>query len=159
MQRVLFVCLGNICRSPMAEMIFKQLVKDHQLESEIQVSSVATCSYEAGNPIHLGAAKELKDHQIPVGHHLSRKITAEDFQNADWIIGMDFQNVNTLRRLAPDETTKAKVHLAAEVLPDNQTFEIEDPWYTNDFARTYAELTKILPYWLTKVVADDLVSE
>lgn len=159
MQRVIFVCLGNICRSPMAEMMFKQYIVAEHLEAEISVGSLATCSFETGNPIHLGAAKELATHQIPCETHEAGKITATDFQEADWIIGMDFQNVATLNRLAPDATAKKKVHLAAEVLPDNQTFEIEDPWYTNDFARTYQELTNILPLWFEKIKTMDVVPE
>lgn len=159
MQRVLFVCLGNICRSPMAEMYFKKIVAQHHLQQEITVDSVATCNYEAGNPMHLGAIKELKEQGVPCSDHTSRKITPADFENFDWIIGMDFQNINTLERLAPDETSRAKIHLAAEVLPDNQTFEIEDPWYTNDFAKTYAELSEILPLWLKRILSSDMVTE
>lgn len=159
MQRVLFVCLGNICRSPMAEMMFKQIVAQHHLQADIAVDSVATCNYEAGNPMHLGALKELKKQGVPCTPHAARKITAADFEAADWIIGMDFQNISTLKRLAPDATCQAKVHLAAEVLPDNQTFEIQDPWYTNDFDQTYTELAKILPLWLTRITSSDMVAE
>ncbi|MCH4172024.1 MAG: low molecular weight phosphotyrosine protein phosphatase [Lactobacillus sp.] len=154
MTRVLFVCLGNICRSPMAEKMFQQMLQQAHLTDMIQVDSVATSNFEAGNTMHLGAVKELKAHQVPCKTHISRKIKAADFKAADYIIGMDFQNISTLERLAPDAAAKQKIHLAAEVLPDNRTFEIADPWYTNDFSRTYQELADILPKWLDRIRED-----
>ncbi len=93
MTNVLFVCLGNICRSPMAEVMFRQMVKDAHLENQITVASAAISTEEHGNPPHPGAIAELAKHGLSVGNKTSTPITKEDFDQADYIIAMDNQNI------------------------------------------------------------------
>ncbi|NLR08915.1 MULTISPECIES: low molecular weight protein-tyrosine-phosphatase [Lactobacillaceae] len=148
MQHVLFVCLGNICRSPMAEAIFNDLLKQRHLTSQFAVASVATSPEEEGNPPHPGALKALRAHGLDASDHRSRPITAEDFDWADTIITMDHANVANLQRMAPNATDAAKVKLCLDILPGRTGEAIDDPWYTHKFELTYRELAAALPAWL-----------
>lgn len=145
MKQIIFVCLGNICRSPMAEMMMRQLVAQNGLSQQIQVSSRSTSTYEIGNPPHAGAIKELKEHNIPVVAHQAKQITRDDFAEADLIIGMDKQNIIDLQQMSPTQY-QDKIHLAYSIL--NQDKQVQDPWYDHNFNRTYRQLTQILPAWL-----------
>lgn len=149
MKRVIFVCLGNICRSPMAEMMMKNLISQKGLSDQIQVESRSTSTYEIGNTPHPGAIAELKRQNIPIIEHQAQQITTADFEAADLIIGMDRNNILDLKQMAPADA-KEKIHLAFEAL--NQDAEVEDPWYDHKFDRTYQQLAKILPVWLDKIV-------
>ncbi|KRK97292.1 low molecular weight protein-tyrosine-phosphatase [Companilactobacillus futsaii] len=150
MKKVIFVCLGNICRSPMAEMMMRNFIEQKNLLDQISVSSRATSTYEIGNPPHPGAIAELKDKKIPIINHRAQQISRQDFDEADIIIGMDQQNIVDLKNMAP-VADKDKIHLAYEVL--GQTKIIEDPWYDHKFDRTYQQLAEVLPAWL-KVLMD-----
>lgn len=145
MKEVIFVCLGNICRSPMAEMIMKELVSKQGLTDQIIVKSRATSTYEIGSGLHTGAIAELKKHNINIDDHQARQIGQQDFDEADLIIGMDHQNIVDLKRMAP-EADVSKIHLAYESLDQDRV--IEDPWYDHKFGRTYRQLNEVLPKWL-----------
>lgn len=144
---VLFVCLGNICRSPMAEAMFKQMVKDAGLSDQIHVDSAGTSSEEEGNGPHPGALATMQRHQLPTAGLVSRPITSRDFAWADYIICMDNMNQENLRRMAPASAV-GKIHLANEPVPGRENAEIPDPWYTHRFEDTYQSLATALPYWL-----------
>lgn len=154
MQHVLFVCLGNICRSPMAEAIFNQLIADRQLTDQFAVASVATSPEEAGNHPHPGALKTMQAHGLDASQHRSRPITAEDFDWADIIITMDHSNVRNLQRLAPSAADRDKVKLCLDILPGREGQAIDDPWYTHKFELTYQELAEALPAWLDTLIAN-----
>ncbi|ATO46571.1 hypothetical protein C5L30_001042 [Companilactobacillus farciminis] len=145
MKKIIFVCLGNICRSPMAEMMMQNLIEQEGLSDQITVASRSTSTYEIGNPPHPGAIAELKDKKIPIIHHRAQQITRQDFDEADVIIGMDQQNIVNLQNMAP-AADRNKIHLAYEAL--GQTKVIEDPWYDHKFDRTYQQLAEVLPAWL-----------
>ena len=151
MKQVIFVCLGNICRSPMAEMMMKQLVVGNNLTAQIQVTSRATSTYEIGNSPHPGAIRELQKQGVPIVEHFAKQITTKDIEQADLIIGMDRQNIIDLKQRA-SVADQAKIHLAYEIVGTNE--EVQDPWYDHKFDRTYRQLKALLPLWLDKVITE-----
>lgn len=151
MKQIIFVCLGNICRSPMAEMMMEELVEKKNLETEIKVESRSTSTYEIGNSPHPGAIKELRKENVPIIDHQAQQITAADFEKANLVIGMDHQNIVDLKQMAPKKD-QFKIHLAYESL--GRTDEVQDPWYDHNFQRTYKQLLEILPGWLKQLVKE-----
>ncbi|MGF2384341.1 low molecular weight protein-tyrosine-phosphatase [Lentilactobacillus otakiensis] len=149
MTNVLFVCLGNICRSPMAEAMFRQMVKNAHLENKIKVASAAISSQEQGNPPHPGAIAELAKHGLSVGDKKSTPITKEDFDQSDYIIAMDNQNIFYLNQIAPIADRK-KIFLCYNIIPGMEGTDIPDPWFDHKFGRTYRQLSETLPKWLDK---------
>lgn len=148
MKKIIFVCLGNICRSPMAEMMMRELVAQKGMSDQIQVESRATSTYEIGHSPHFGTIQELKAHHVPIVEHRAKQITTADFESADLIIGMDKQNIIDLKQMAPDESQE-KIHLAFESL--SKAAEVQDPWYDHKFGRTYQQLSELLPAWLNQI--------
>lgn len=133
---IIFVCHGNICRSPIAEIIFSDLVKEHHLENETNVSSRATSSEEIGNDIYPPMKRVMSNHGYYDIHHYATRISKEEFDEADYIFYMDSNNLYYLNRLfGPSD----KYHLISEYL-DN--IEIEDPWYTDRFEFVYQRIKK-----------------
>ena len=128
MEKIVFVCLGNICRSPMAEFVMKDLVEKEGKNFEVE--SRATSSWEHGNPIHPGTRSLLTAYGIPFDATKgSQQISQEDFQYFDQIIAMDESNKENLEKMAPaDQKHKIKMLLNKSV---------PDPWYTGDFEETY----------------------
>lgn len=145
--KVLFVCLGNICRSPMAEAMFVKEVADAGLADQIQVASAATSNYEIGNRPHPGTRQILAKYDLDDRGHRARQITDADFDAYDYIIGMDDMNMADLRRLAP-EGSHAQVCAINDHTPGHEGEEVPDPWYTHRFQDTYDSLNRALPYWL-----------
>lgn len=147
MPKILFVCLGNICRSPMAEGLMKQYSR--QRGEILQVDSAGTSSWEAGNLPHPGTQAVLKREGVDFTAMHSRPITKEDYYLFDWIIGMDKQNIADLIELAPDGM-EDKVHLYMEVVDGKQSQEIPDPWYSGQFEKTHQMLMEGMKPWLTR---------
>lgn len=139
MKKVLFVCLGNICRSPMAEFVMKYLVEGTELEGNIRIDSKATSSEEDGNPPHMGTVRMLQSKGIPMGKHVSRKMSREDYDFYDYIIGMENSNIrNILRITGGDPLNKVSLLLDYTGVPG----EIADPWYTGNFQQTYSDVRR-----------------
>ena len=130
MEKIVFVCLGNICRSPMAEFIMKEMVNKAGLASTVHIESRATSSWEDGNPVHSGTQKQLEAHQITFDEQKrSQKMKREDYYAFDKIIAMDEANMETLKKRAPEKTSQKIGMLLDQGVPD--------PWFTGDFQETY----------------------
>jgi protein-tyrosine phosphatase len=132
---VLFVCLGNICRSPMAEAVFRHLVKEEGLEQEIQTDSAGTGDWHTGEPPHHGTQKKLTEAGISFDGITARQVKRDDFSAFTYIIGMDNNNVRDLKRLAPD--SDHKIYRFVDFIPGTSYTEVPDPWYTGNFQETY----------------------
>lgn len=136
MINVVFVCLGNICRSPMAELIFKKILADRGLTEKFSVTSCGTSSCEAGSPIYPPARNTLAAHGI-TGSHTARKITRADFENSDYILVMDSENLSDLHRVA-NPLERSKIHKLCSFT--SRPRDVADPWYTRDFETTYRDI-------------------
>lgn len=134
MTKILFVCHGNICRSPMAESVMTYLVKEKGL-SDIEVASAATSAEELGNPVHPGTQRILKQYQVPLVPHRARQMTRQDGEDYDYLIGMDSANLRNMALIA-GSMDKVFGLLDWSSLPR----DIADPWYTGDFETTFRDV-------------------
>ena len=139
MTKILFVCHGNICRSPMAEFVMKDLVRKAGLEDKIFVDSKACRRDELGNDTYYGTKEILRKKGIPFSKRRATQITAEDYKNFDYIIGMDFENMRDFKRIF-GEDSQEKIYLLMNFAGENR--EVADPWYTDDFETTYNDVLK-----------------
>lgn len=134
---ILFVCLGNICRSPMAESVMTHLVKQSHLEHQIVISSAGTSDEESGHSIHPGTREVLAAHQIPLVPHRAVQIDLDDYRRYDLIIAMEQRNIRSMQRLlGGDPQHKMHCLLDWSELPR----DIADPWYTGNFEQTYRDV-------------------
>ena len=134
MYNVLFVCHGNICRSAMAEYVFKDYVNKNNLSDSIHIESRATSSEELGNPVYPNVRRILNQNNINCDGHQAKRIKYSDYDNFDLIIGFDEENIYNLRRLF---NTSDKIYLLTYFSLRYKDQEIDDPWYTRDFDITY----------------------
>lgn len=139
MKKILFVCLGNICRSPMAEIVFKKMVKEKGLESEFFIDSAATTSEEVGNGIHYGTVNKLREEGIEFENHRARQITKADYEKFDYIIGMEERNVVDILRIV-GEDREQKIYRLLDFT--DKPRDIADPWYTHNFDKTYQDIVE-----------------
>ena len=139
MIKVLFVCHGNICRSPMAEFVMKDLAKKAGLASEFHIESAATSREEIGNPVYPPARRKLAEHGISCDGHAARQLTGGDYAEYDLLIGMDQANLRNMRRICGGDP-EGKLHLLLDFA--ERQGDIEDPWYTDDFDRAYRDILR-----------------
>ena len=138
MTKILFVCHGNICRSPMAEFILKDMVKRAGMESDFQIASAATSTEELGNPVYPPARRKLAAHGIDCAGKTARQLRAEDYDEWDMLIGFDHENIRNMERRFhgdPDE----KIHLLTKFGGRAGTI-VDDPWYTRDFDTAWDDI-------------------
>lgn len=143
MIRVLFVCLGNICRSPMAEFIMKSIISERGLSNRFYIASAATSTEEiwngVGNPVYPPAKRELAKHGISCEGKRAVQITKADYGKYDYILGMEERNIrNILRIVGKDPEHKVKLLLDYSDHPR----DIADPWYTGNFESTYRDVVE-----------------
>ena len=156
MIKILFVCHGNICRSPMAEFVMKDLVKKAGLSDEFYVASAATSTEEIGNGVHYGTRKKLAEFGISVDGKYAVQLKKSDYAKYDYIIGMDSYNLRNMKRMLPNDTEN-KIHLLLD-WSDNPR-DIADPWYTGDFDVTYNDVLEGYTALLKEIKKELKVSE
>ena len=138
MINILFICHGNICRSPMAEFVMKDLVKKAGLESRFHIESAATSTEEIGNPVYPPARRELARHGIDCTGKTARQLRKADYGRFDLLIGMDKANLRNMHRICGGDLN-GKLHLLLEYA-GRPNAEVADPWYTGDFETTYQDV-------------------
>ena len=138
MTKILFICHGNICRSTMAEMVFKHLVKQAGLSSDFYIDSAATSREEIGSGVHYGTRRKLAEVGIPCSDHRATQITKADYDKYDYLIVMDNNNIrNLMRTIGSDPEQKVSMLLDYAGRPGQS---IADPWYTGNFDITYDDV-------------------
>lgn len=135
--KILFVCHGNICRSPMAEFVMRDMIKKCGLDGKIVTASAATSTEEIGNPVHSGTRRKLREHGISTDGKYAVQLTKSDYDKYDYLIGMDSANIRNMKRITGgDEKIVRLLDLTDEPR------DVADPWYTGDFDTTYNDIVK-----------------
>ena len=148
MTKILFICHGNICRSPMAEFVMKELVRRAGLEQDFLIESAATSREEIGNDIHYGTRTKLREMGIPYARRAARQIRQDDYDRYDYLVAMDDENVYYMNRCwAPDDEHKI-VRLLSFA---GKSRDIADPWYTGNFDQTYDDIMEGCTAFLEKL--------
>ncbi len=145
MIRVVFVCLGNICRSPMAEFLFKDMVKKRNIEKEFLIKSAGTSDEEEGNAVYYRTRKKLEEVKISVEGKYARQLTKDDYNKYDYILAMDKRNVRDIIKICGGDKEN-KVHRLLDYSKNPR--DIADPWYTGDFNVTYDDIMEGLDSFL-----------
>ena len=138
MVRILFVCHGNICRSPMAEYVMKDLVQKAGLSSHIYIESAATSTEELGNPVYPPVRKLLMEHGIDCSAHAARQMTRSDYRDFDLMIGMDHYNIRNMHRICGNDP-QGRIQMLLDYT--DHPGAVADPWYTRDFDATWRDVT------------------
>ncbi|MGC4018460.1 MAG: low molecular weight protein-tyrosine-phosphatase [Muricomes sp.] len=137
MIKILFVCHGNICRSPMAEFVFRDMVQKRGMGDSFSVASAATSREEIGNPVHRGTTQKLRGFGISTAGKCAVQLQKRNYAEYDYIIGMEQQNVRNILRIV-GEDKEQKVHRLLDF--SDSPRDIADPWYTGNFDRTYDDV-------------------
>ena len=137
MIKVLFICHGNICRSPMAEFVMKDLVKKAGLASQFHIESAATSREEIGNPVYPPVRRKLAEHGIGCQGHAAKQMKKADYSHYDLLIGMDQANLRNMTRICGGDP-EGKIHLLMDYT--DRPGQVADPWYTGDFETTYQDV-------------------
>lgn len=140
MLKILFICHGNICRSPMAEFMLKDMAQKRGLEHEYEIASAATSREEIGEPVYPPARRKLSEHGIGCSGHHARQMTREDYEYYDLIVCMDRANLRNTARIAGGDSGNKIVLLLDFTKRKGQ--EVADPWYTGDFDATWDDLSE-----------------
>lgn len=141
MIKILFVCHGNICRSPMAEMIFKSIIRENNLEHKYSCESCATSSEEIGNPIYPPAKSVMRKNGIDFEDHRAVRLQRSDYDKYDLIIGMDKWNIrNIMSIFGADPKSKVKLF---KTFGEYSDLDVSDPWYTENFDLCFKEINDL----------------
>lgn len=153
MTKILFICHGNICRSTMAQYVMQYLVDKRGLSDCFYIDSAATSREEIGNGVHHGTRAKLREVGIPCGDHRARQMTRGDYEEYDYLIGMDTWNIRNMNRIVgadPDH----KIHKLLEYT--NRGGDIADPWYTGNFDETYRDVSEGCEGLLAHILKEDM---
>lgn len=155
MIKVLFVCHGNICRSPMAEMVFKHLVANKGLQDEFFIDSAGTSDEESRyfSPMHKGTKNVLTKNQIPFTEHIARQFTLSDYDKFDYIICMEQYNLTNLLNTIKNDYDK-KIYRLLDFSSNPK--DVDDPWYHHNFDKTFDEIFYGCKCFLDYIVKNDL---
>lgn len=137
MIKVLFVCHGNICRSTLAESLFTHMVKERGIENMFYINSAATSTEEIGNGPHYGTVGKLREMGIPIVPHRAVRMTKQDYEQYDFLIGMDTANIRNMNRIAGGDPD-GKIYKMLSFAGSGR--DVADPWYTGDFDATYEDV-------------------
>ena len=137
MPKILFVCHGNICRSPMAEFVMKDLVEKAGLADVFTIASAATSTEEIGNPVYPPARRKLAEHGIRCDGHSARQLRKADYADWDLLIGMDSANFRNMNRICGGDP-EGKIHLLLDYA--DRPGDVADPWYTGNFEATWRDV-------------------
>lgn len=137
MIKILFVCHGNICRSPMAEFVLKDMVKKAGRSAEFEIASAATSRDEIGSPIYPNTRQKLAEHGIACQGHRARQLTKEDYDYYHLLIGMDQANIRNMHKICGGDS-RGKIRLLMDYT--SRPGDVADPWYTRDFDRTWRDV-------------------
>ena len=154
MIKVLFICHGNICRSPMAEFVLKGMTEKRGIADQFQIASAATSTEEIGNPVHYGTRNKLKQYGISTAGKYAVQLTKKDYQKYDYILGMDQWNIRNISRIVRTDPEQ-KVHLLLDYTNDPR--DIADPWYTGNFDRTYDDIVEGCTAFLAYLSKNNLI--
>ena len=146
--KVLFICHGNICRSTMAESVMTHLVKQANLSRQFYINSAATSREEIGNTPHYGTVAKLREKGIPLVPHRAVQMTKKDYEEYDYLIGMDSANIRNMIRIAGGDPDRKIYKLLSFA---NSGRDIADPWYTGNFDETYDDILEGCRAFLQKV--------
>ncbi len=138
MMKIMFLCHGNICRSPMAEYVMKDLVSKAGLEDKFEITSGAVSDEEWFNPIYPPAQRKLREKGVPFGKHSAHKISAAEFADQDLVVVMDRSNLRWLSRIVGEQAMQGKVMMMMDFA--GMSRDVADPWYTGDFEQTYQDV-------------------
>ena len=137
MTNILFVCHGNICRSPMAEFVMKDLVKKAGMEDVFSIASAATSTEEIGNPVYPPARRKLSEHGISCAGKTARQLRRGDYEHYDYLVGMDSANFRNMQRICGGDP-EGKISLLLDYT--DHPGSVADPWYTGDFEATWQDV-------------------
>lgn len=152
MIKILFVCHGNICRSTMAESIMTYLIRQQQLENSFYIYSAATSREEIGNPPHYGTVNKLRKVRIPLVPHRAVQMTRQDYNQYDYLIGMDTANIRNMTRIAGGDND-GKIYKLLSFAGSGR--DVADPWYTGDFDATYTDVIEGCSGLLKHILEND----
>lgn len=138
--KILFICHGSICRSPMSEFVLKDMVRKRGISDDFEISSAATSREEIGNPVYPPARRVLSEHGISCGGHHARQMTKADYDHYDMIIAMDRNNIRNIHRITGGDPD-GKVRLLLD-FTEREGAEVADPWYTGNFDETWRDVTE-----------------